>query len=136
MSTTQQTPGALKRTVPLLIVSDIEQSRQFYGDGLGFHLEDEWRPDGRLAWCLMQREGAALMLQQSCDEDPPPSTWGHGVTIYFICSDADQIYQELIDHGVEATVPMEAFYGMNQTFITDPDGYMLCFENPTNKVKA
>ena len=41
--------------------------------------------------------------------------------------------------NVQPTVPLltvtdinksRAFYGMSQLFVTDPDGYSLCFENP------
>ena len=118
------------QTLPLLVVSDIDNSTAFYRDGLGFELAEHWSPNGRLAWCRIERGTAGLMLQQACDDDPPAGTCGKGVTFYFICDDADAIYQEITGRGVTATQPEVAFYGMNQTFVTDPDGYQLCFENP------
>ena len=71
------------------------------------------------------------MLQQACDADPPAAARGKGVTFYFICEDADVVYQEITQRGIKATNPTVAVYGMKQTFVTDPDGYHLCFENPT-----
>ncbi|MEE9280774.1 MAG: hypothetical protein V3V67_11420 [Myxococcota bacterium] len=41
------------------------------------------------------------------------------------------VYRETTSRGVHATKPETAFYGMNQTLATDPDGYVLCFESPT-----
>ena len=73
------------------------------------------------------------MLQQACESDPPPGTTGKGVVFYFICEDAEAIYRQITDRGVKATPPAVTFYGMKQTYVTDPDGYKLCFENPTEK---
>lgn len=122
----------LKRTVPLLVVSDIDRSQAFYCDQLGFGVANSWEPDGKLAWCWLEAGDAPLMLQQACKGDPPLSTCGKGVTFYFICEDAEAIFRELKNRGVDATEPSVTFYGMKQTFVTDPDGYELCFENPTD----
>jgi len=122
----------VQQTVPLLIVSDIDSSRDFYRDGLAFEIRETWEPDGKLAWCWLARDGAALMLQQACAEDPPADMRGKGVVFYFLCEDAAAFYREVAARGVQATEPAIAFYGMNQTFISDPDGYQLCFENRTS----
>ena len=121
----------VSQTVPLLLVSDLEKSHAFYCEGLGFETAHEWKPDGVLSWCWLRQGDAAIMLQQSTDEDPPATTWGKGMTIYFVCGDANEAHQEFTARGVKASKPTETFYGMNQTFVTDPDGYKLCFENQT-----
>ncbi len=48
--------------VPLLMVLNMEQSLAFYVDGLGFTIQNRWAPGGRLRWCWMSLDGAALML--------------------------------------------------------------------------
>ncbi len=122
----------VERTVPLLVVSDIARSREFYCDGLGFETANRAETKGVLTWCWLEHSGgAALMLQQECDEDPPAAQRGKGIVFYFLCDDADAVYREITERGVTATEPAVAFYGMNQTFVTDPDGYELCFENST-----
>lgn len=73
------------------------------------------------------------MLQQEGEDDPPLAVRGAGVTFYFICEDATSLYEQLTDRGIEATPPRVEFYGMNQTFVNDPDGYELCFENPVEE---
>ena len=123
----------VRQTVPLLLVSDLEKSREFYCDGLGFQLTSRWEQHGKLAWCWLELGTAPLMLQQFEEpEDPAPSTWGKGLTLYFLCDDAGAIYRELQSRGVEVTAPAVSFYGMKQIFLSDPDGYQLCFENPVD----
>jgi len=129
-----QTTMKVQETVPLL-VADINESRKFYCDGLGFLMAQKWDQEGQLAWCRLQHGGAALMLQQSGDDGPPAETRGSGVCFYFICADADVVYREITERGIVASKPVVAFYGMNQTYITDPDGYELCFENPAQLQK-
>lgn len=121
----------VQQLVPLLLVSDIEESRDFYRDGLGFRMAQQWAPEGHLAWCLLRLGGAAVMLQQACEEDPPANTWGRGLTLYIQCDNATAVYRELCTRGVDATPPTAVFYGMTQVLVIDPDGYSICFQNPT-----
>lgn len=116
---------------PLLFVSDIEASTAFYRDKLGFQIAETWKPNGKLAWCRLERGGAAVMLQQAGEEDGPAENRGCGVVFYFLCVDAEALYGELSDAGLQLQAPQVAFYGMNQLYLTDPDGYQLCFQNPT-----
>ncbi|WLD13238.1 VOC family protein [Planctellipticum variicoloris] len=120
----------LKELTPLLIVAAMSRSLAFYRDQLGFRITQDWSPDGRLAWCRLERDGVALMLQQACDEDGPAAGRGWGVMFYFSCADASAEYERLQASGVNVAPPEVAFYGMNQLVVTDPDGYELCFQNP------
>jgi uncharacterized glyoxalase superfamily protein PhnB len=128
MSTLQRT-AAIREIVPLLFVDNIEKSVAFYCDSLGFTMTSSWRPDDKLAWCRLERGGSAIMLQQACDEDGPPSGRGRGVEFFFLCDDADVIYREFREGGLPVEPPKVAFYAMNQVFVKDPDGYALCFQN-------
>ena len=116
---------------PLLYVEDIDASTAFYCDKLGFHIAESWEPDGRLAWCRLIRGGAAVMLEQACDEDGPAEFRGCGVGFFFYCADANAVYAEFSNAGLQIDPPQTAFYGMNQLFLKDPDGYQLCFQNST-----
>jgi len=50
---------------------------------------DSERPDGKLRWCRMERDGAAVMLEQACDEeDGRAAQRGRGVEFFFNCDDA------------------------------------------------
>jgi uncharacterized glyoxalase superfamily protein PhnB len=125
--------AAVRELVPLLFVEDITRSVAFYRDRLGFEMTGAWEPEGRLAWCRLQRGGSWLMLQQACDEDGPAEVRRRGVGFYFTCDDADALFAEFTARGLTLAPPTVAFYGMKQLFLKDPDGYELCFQNPTEE---
>lgn len=117
---------------PLLMVSDIERSVSFYRDGLGFALVGSAEDVGRMFWCRLERDGACIMLQQG---DEPGDSGGRAapaVTFYFVCDDAQAMFDELSGKGIELEPPVIAYYGMTQLFVPEPDGYAICFESPTS----
>jgi uncharacterized glyoxalase superfamily protein PhnB len=120
---------AISEVVPLLFVEDINRSVDFYCGQLGFVLVNKWEPDGKLGWCRIERGNSAIMLQQACEEDGPAAGRGRGVEFFFQCDDAAALYSEFQSAGLTIARPKVAFYGMNQLFVKDPDGYGLCFQN-------
>lgn len=121
--------NAKTQLVPLLETADLQRSVRFYCDGLGFRITESWEPGGQLAWCRIERKGTALMLQQVCSEGPKDALNGRGIMLYLICADAVAEHRTLTRRGIAASQPETAFYGMVQTFLTDPDGRQLCFES-------
>lgn len=120
------------QAVPFFAVSNIEKSIRYYVDGLGFEMTNKWIPQEKIEWCWLQHGGASLMLQEIINDrrDMSGRKAGDGVSIYFICDDAQAIYQEIISKGIQATEP---FVGNSMWVIglTDPDGYKIYFESPT-----
>ena len=135
MTTATTADANVKQTVPFFMVHDIEASLRYYIDGLGFKKTVEWVPDGKLQWCWLELGDAALMLQEfrksGAHANVPTDKLGVGVSICFICNDAVALYREFKARGVEAKRP---FVGnrMWVTQTTDPDGYRLDFESPTD----
>jgi len=122
--------ATIQEIVPLLFVGDINRSAAFYQDRLGFAMTMKWEPAGKLSWCRLERGGAALMLQQALpEEDGPAEGRGRGVGFYFNCVDADAMHADLASRGLPVAAPQASFYGMNQIFVKDPDGYELCFQS-------
>jgi catechol 2,3-dioxygenase-like lactoylglutathione lyase family enzyme len=125
----------LKQVVPFLLVTDMERSVRFYTDGLGFVMKNQWMPDGKLRWCWLTRGGASLMLQEFAKSGPdapkPEDKLGQGVSLAFQCEDAVALYHEFRSRGIEAKEP---FVGNSMwvTILSDPDGYKLDFESPTD----
>lgn len=117
---------------PLLPVTDINRSLAFYRDQLGFEVARLADHEGRLDWCRLQRGGASLMLQQA-DETTLAANHTRGISLYFICNDADEMYKELTARGLNPAPPSVADYGMKQLSTPEPDGYTICFESPTEK---
>lgn len=130
---------AIKGLCPLLQVFDMRAAIRFYRDVLGFAVKERSPalsddPD-QVNWCLLDLEGTQIMLNTAYDPEdqprlPEPARWsGHGDTcVYFGCPDVDGAYEYLRSRGLEPDPPKVAYYGMKQLYITDPDGYGLCFQ--------
>jgi len=135
MDLATKTKANVKQAVPFFNVSNIEESLRYYVDGLGFEMTYQWVDEGKLRWCWLQLGGAALMLQEfrkeGHDSWAPTGKVGEGVSIYFICEDALAIYREVTSRGIKASRP---FVGnrMWVTPLSDPDGYKIFFESPTD----
>jgi lactoylglutathione lyase len=125
----------IEQAVPFFMVFDIEATARFYIDGLAFEMTNKWIKDGKLRWCWLQREGAAVMLQEFSKEgggpDHPKGQLGFGVSVCFICKDAVNLYIEFKSRGIGAKRP---FVGNSMwvTRVVDPDGYALFFESSTD----
>ena len=119
----------VEQAVPFFMVADLARSLQFYVDGLGFRKTKEWVPDGQLQWCWLELGGASLMLQEYLKS--PGEKLGAGVSICFQCKDAVELYRQFSSRGIQAQEP---FVGNNMwvTILSDPDGYKLDFESPTD----
>jgi lactoylglutathione lyase len=135
MSIGPKTEANVEQAVPFFMVSNMEASLRFYVDGLGFEITYRWVDEGKLRWCWLKLGGAAVMLQEARraghDSWVPEGKVGVGVSIYFICKDALAIYREIMARGIQAKRP---FVGnaMWVTQVSDPDGYNLLFESPTD----
>ena len=124
----------VEQAVPFFMVNDMQASLRFYIDGLGFTKAEQWTVDGKVRWCWLVYDSAAIMLQEfsrSGAASAPSDKLGVGVSICFLCKDALSLYREFKSRGVEAKKP---FVGnrMWVTQLADPDGYRLDFESPTD----
>lgn len=129
----------VRGVAPLLSVFEMQTSLRFYRDVLGFVVtgtspalsED---PD-HVNWAMLELNDATLMLNSAYDPDDQPQTrdqprWAaHGDTcLFFGCPDVEGAYAYLCEKGLEVDPPKVAPYGMKQLYLTDPDGYGLCFQ--------
>jgi catechol 2,3-dioxygenase-like lactoylglutathione lyase family enzyme len=123
---------------PLLQVYDMPTSVRFYRDVLGFALVSnaELRAPDEFGWCLLRyADGTEIMLNTAYDYGERPDspdaarTSAHGDTcIYFGCPDVDAAWRHLREKGLNIDEPKVAWYGMKQLYVTDPDGFGLCFQ--------
>ena len=121
----------LKQAVPFFMVSNMERSLEFYINGLGFEIKIEWKQHEKLEWCWLEQEGIALMLQEYRKGFSPKEKSGVGVSICIMCHDALGLYKRFLLNGLS---PQEPFVGNNLWVVQliDPDGYVICFESPTD----
>lgn len=125
--------GEVQEIVPLLYVSDMQRSHDFYCQRLGFQQTANWSPENQLKWCRLERQGAALMLQLIEEPDNQrlnERQLGTGVVFFFNCRDIHAIREEFSENGIAVSEIETAFYGMKQLEMIDPDGYQLCFQSP------
>jgi catechol 2,3-dioxygenase-like lactoylglutathione lyase family enzyme len=136
MDSETATKSNVKQAVPFFEVSDMEKSLNFYVNGLGFKMVNKWIDDGKVRWCWLQLDAAAIMLQEfksrGHDSRVPEGQVGIGVALYFICEDAVAIWREARSRSLTPKMPFVG-NGMWVTEIADPDGYKLFFESPTKE---
>ncbi|MGD0438316.1 MAG: VOC family protein [Bryobacteraceae bacterium] len=130
MSPQTKAPVNVKQAVPFFGVSNMETSLRFYVDGLGFEMTRKWIDQGKLRWCWLELGSAALMLQE-VRQEPARGKVDEGVSIWFQCEDALAIYREMSSRGIQAARPFVG-NGMWDVSLTDPDGYKIHFESPTD----
>lgn len=130
----------IRGLAPLLSVFDMPTSLRFYRDVLGFELISDSGRGENSGWCLLRLNGMEIMLNTAYDDDERPPVpdpvriAAHSDTaFYFGCKDLDGAYRYLHSKGVNAKEPRVAPYGMKQLYVTDPDGYNLCFQWPASK---
>src|SRR5215831_10654747 len=127
-----ETSSNIQLAVPFFMVMNMDASLQFYVDALGFTVTNQWTPHGKIEWCWLKRDSVSLMLQEPRNKrkfDEPNN--GNGVSICFQCKDALTLYDEFVKHKIKINEP---FVGNNMwvVCVTDPDGYRLDFESPTD----
>jgi len=120
----------LRGMAPLLQVFDLQTSLAFYRDILGFEVVQSTSD-----WAWLKRDDVELMLNTAYESDHRPAApdprrvAAHDDTaLYFGCPDVDGAFAYLRSRGVATQEPRIAPYGMKQLYLSDPDGYNLCFQ--------
>ena len=122
---------------PLLQVFDMLRSVRFYRDVLGFEIVQTSEPGEQFDWAMLRRGRAELMLNTAYEAherpgapDPARVAAHDNAALFFACPDVDGAYEHLRAQGVDVKKPVVREYGMKQLYVSDPDGYSLCFQWP------
>jgi len=151
MAVATVTSANVKQAVPFFGVTNMEASLRFYVDGLGFKMKHCWipnreedmkhwwipnregdKPNGRIRWCWLELGDAAIMLQEFLPERQAQETLGTGASVCFMCEDALELYREFKSHGIQTRKPPFVGNRLWVVPLTDPDGYRIEFESPTD----
>ena len=126
--------------IPEFVVSDIEKSRHFYCDLLGFTIEYE-RPEEK--FLFLSFEDCQLMLEEGTKDELVELTYpfGRGVNISFGIEDVPRLYQKVIESNYPIHRPLtkrefrvgEQYIYPHEFAVLDPDGYFLRFSEQNNK---
>ena len=116
--------------VPQLTVKDLERSRKFYCENLGFSVMQADPPEAPI-FVALEREDAQVFLvsEQSREEvnlkELSANKRGVGVRIYVEVDDAKAVYDSLSRVGVE--INRDIAYNEDEDYtefsFLDPDGY-------------
>ena len=123
----------LKQLIPMLNVSNLEQSLNFYSTALGFEVVSDPKAVKEWRWATIRSGDTELMLSES--EGEPNLTQGinpHQVVdwpciFYFYPDNVEQLYQHVVDNGFKPTALETTLYDMKEFSLQDPDGHMLSF---------
>ena len=120
--------------IPEFMVSNLEKSRSFYCDLLGFTIEYE-RPEEN--FLFLSLEDCQLMLEEGTKDELAKLSYpfGRGVNISFGIKDVPSLYQKLLEADYPIHRPLtKREFGVGDSFIyphefavLDPDGYFLRF---------
>ena len=105
-------------------VSDVERSRAFYRDVLGF--AEIQRPDLKFNGAWLENYGIQVHLigdQDFNPEDKEISSRANHTA--FHSADLDRTEQLLREHGVQVRVNIQSGTGNKQLFFHDPDGHTI-----------
>jgi uncharacterized glyoxalase superfamily protein PhnB len=110
--------------MPVLKVTDLQRSIDWYTAALGFETVRRFEQDGGGENCFIRAGETELLLTTGAHLGDPPAFTG---TIYFRVAGVDAIYAKVKDRA-EIVWPLEEQeYGTREFGIRDPDGYLLAF---------
>ena len=120
--------------IPEFLVSNIEQSRSFYCDLLGFRIEYE-RPEEN--FLFLSLEDCQLMLEEGPKDQLAELTYpfGRGVNLSFGIKDVPKLYQKVMEANYPIYRPLtkrkfrvgDHYIYPHEFGVLDPDGYFLRF---------
>ena len=121
------------KLIPELSVSDINKTREFYVDVLGFKICYERQED---KFIFVEKDGNQIMLEQINDNwnvGKMEYPFGRGINFEMTISDVDAVYERIEKAGMKLFRKMEVkdyecgneTVHQKQLLIQDPDGYLL-----------
>lgn len=123
------------KLIPELSVTDINKTREFYVDILGFKICYE-RPEDK--FIFVEKDGNQIMLEQingNWNVGKMEYPFGRGINFEMTISDVDAVYERIEKAGIKLFMKMEfkdyecgnEIVHQKQFLVQDPDGYLLRF---------
>lgn len=106
-----------------LAVKNLEVSKTFYMDVLGFALLNEFP-----GWSFLGRDNVIIMLGECADERPASEIGDHSYFAYIEVRDASMLFQEFETKGVHFIKRIQdEIWGMREFGIQTVDGHRIMF---------
>jgi uncharacterized glyoxalase superfamily protein PhnB len=123
-----------------LTVADLGVTEAFYGGILEIPVARALTSPGAPEHLVMERNGwEVIFVEESAVIQAHPILAerfnvypkGVGMTFHFRVEAIEEIYDALVDEGLEILYPLERKpYGMLELWCFDPDGYLVVLEQP------
>ncbi len=121
--------------IPELTVKDIDRTKTFYVDVLGFTVEYEREED---RFVFLSLEGNQLMFEEengNWNTGVLEYPYGRGVNFEMTVGDVDGLYERVLKHGIPVFRELRTSHYRNndediiqkEFLLQDPDGYLLRF---------
>lgn len=109
-----------------LQVSQLEVSKRFYNEFLGFELSNFERPD---ALVFHTPQGSAFAIRKPLVDLQATDKLGWGVGLWFGAKDVESIYRKAKKSGIRVlSEPKDSPFGKTLV-LEDPDGYSITLHN-------
>ena len=127
----EKKPMTIKRVTPLLFVPEIEPCLKFWTERLGFKNAGEVKDGSKLAFVMLQKDGAEIMYQSyaSVEHDMPavaPSARKGPSFLYIEVENLDAIKDAVKGADIYMT-ERTTFYGAREIGVRDPAGHYVTF---------
>jgi len=123
----------MKLEVVPIGVTDIERSKVFYGEKLGFNIDID-QPLGDMRYVQATPLGSACSISFGVGfTDTEPGAMGG---LLLVVTDIQAAYKELSSRGVELTEPKAEPWGAIHSYLSDPDGNKWTIQQKPERQKA
>ncbi|MGD1066488.1 MAG: VOC family protein [Vulcanimicrobiaceae bacterium] len=130
-------PLRYESIAPVLIVEQVEPTRNFFRDRLGFTQTAEVDHEGRLGFAMLEKDGVTVMVQSHASviadvghdaaRAVNATMSGRGAaTLFVVVSEIELLVPQVADADV--LVPLrKTFYGMHELTVREPGGHAITF---------
>jgi uncharacterized glyoxalase superfamily protein PhnB len=136
MQTQTVKESAAVKITPIIFVDAIEPTLKFWVDRLGFTKTVEVPEGDKLAFVILVKGGAELMIQSRSSvksDDPSKMEYTHAsACLYIEVSDFGDLLKR-VDGFEVATPQRDTFYGMREIGVKEPGGNIVTFAAPIKK---
>lgn len=118
---------------PMLAVTELKRTIQFYCDKLGFKLIETFGDPP--VWCELERDEVQMMFNAppSADVQRDVSARSRDYQIFYVnVNDVAAMREDLIARGAPVSELRVTIYGMKEFEVRDPDNIWLWFGEPTD----
>lgn len=123
-------PATLHCMSPLLVVSDLKRSIQFYTGPLGF--EVNFVHGGFYAGLGIGNHSIHLKAGTPSSSERQRRRENEDVDLIFGVKDLDGLYEQVCSQKIEIIQPLRVMPYGREFYVSDPDGYVLAFFDVTS----